>query len=404
MFAAGSGARTAAEWCRTSPLRPGGWAIAAAVGPIRARGVGQEIDDLAEGAEGAEVLGLDRRSVGEPVLQCREDLHPLDRVDPQVGVELHLQLEHLHRIPGLLRHHLQEHRRDEVAVARGDGLRGHGHHGVRLSSRTGNRGCGRGRNGRSGGQGFKLRPCAVPQGGQAETLLLLQELLERPLGRRLALEELTVQLRCLLRQPLERDQVLLGLLQSPGQASRGRRRRFGGPGAGGGIRLGEPDGMRSGRQRRSRMPVGSRVMVQLGRVHGPLGEDAVAGVHGRGGARILNRRRPDRRSPACRRDGRGPRRIEVLRQSRGGIRHASSAGGRIGSANLHRQALATGARRRCLVSFIPPLELHRITKSREVREDLGQAGQVAFPVGAGRRIDGQRPVFSPLEDRADQAR
>ena len=68
----------------------------------------EEVDDLAESPQRAEVLGFDRRCLGQPVLQRREDLHPLDRVDPQVGVELHVQLEHLDRVSRLLRHDLQQ--------------------------------------------------------------------------------------------------------------------------------------------------------------------------------------------------------------------------------------------------------------------------------------------------------
>ncbi len=52
------------------------------------------------------------RRVGQPLLQRGEDLDPLDRVDAQVGVELHARLEHLGRIPGLLRDHLQQRRLD----------------------------------------------------------------------------------------------------------------------------------------------------------------------------------------------------------------------------------------------------------------------------------------------------
>ena len=50
-----------------------------------------------EGLEGAEVLGLDDGRVGEPLLERGEDLDALDRVDAEVGVELHVGLEHLGR-------------------------------------------------------------------------------------------------------------------------------------------------------------------------------------------------------------------------------------------------------------------------------------------------------------------
>ena len=48
------------------------------------------------------MLGLERGQPGKPVLQGREDLDPLDRVDAQVGVELHVEIEHFGRISGLL--------------------------------------------------------------------------------------------------------------------------------------------------------------------------------------------------------------------------------------------------------------------------------------------------------------
>src|SRR5271169_4769227 len=68
----------------------------------------EKVGDLAEGPQRAQMFGLDRRGLWQPVLQRREDLHPLNRVDPQVVVELHVQLEHLHGVSRLLRHHLQQ--------------------------------------------------------------------------------------------------------------------------------------------------------------------------------------------------------------------------------------------------------------------------------------------------------
>ena len=65
-----------------------------------------------EGVQGAEVLGLDGRGVGQPLLEGGQDLDPLDRVDPQVGVQRHVQLEHLRRVARLLRHHRQQRARD----------------------------------------------------------------------------------------------------------------------------------------------------------------------------------------------------------------------------------------------------------------------------------------------------
>ena len=72
-----------------SPIRPGS---------RRSRG----------GSRGSRSARACRRHLGEPLLEGREDLDPLDRVDPQVGVEPHVELEHLGRIPGLLGDRLQQ--------------------------------------------------------------------------------------------------------------------------------------------------------------------------------------------------------------------------------------------------------------------------------------------------------
>ena len=86
-----------------------------------------------EGVQGAEVLGLDDRGVGQAVLQRRQDLDALDRVDAQVRVQRHPQLQHLRRVPRLLRDHLQEDALDVLGGGAGDGgrrwrgrRRGHG--------------------------------------------------------------------------------------------------------------------------------------------------------------------------------------------------------------------------------------------------------------------------------------
>ena len=72
------------------------------------RFVREELGDLAERAQRAQVLGLDRRRLGQAVLHGREDLDSLDRVDAQVRVKLHVELEHVHRVARLLGHHLQQ--------------------------------------------------------------------------------------------------------------------------------------------------------------------------------------------------------------------------------------------------------------------------------------------------------
>ena len=70
---------------------------------------GEEIDDVGERLEDAEVLGLDDGGVGELFLKRGEDLDAFDRVDTEVGVEPHRGLEHLGGIAGLLRHDRREH-------------------------------------------------------------------------------------------------------------------------------------------------------------------------------------------------------------------------------------------------------------------------------------------------------
>ena len=82
----------------------------------------EKVGDLAQGPQRRQMFGLDRRGLWQPVLQRREDLHPLDRVDPQVVVELHVQLEHLHRVSRLLRHDLQQ----NLGATAGAGVAGAG--------------------------------------------------------------------------------------------------------------------------------------------------------------------------------------------------------------------------------------------------------------------------------------
>ena len=61
-------------------------------------------------AERAELLGLERGQPGKPVLQGGEDFDALDRVDPEVGVELHVEIEHLGGVSRLLRDDLDQDR------------------------------------------------------------------------------------------------------------------------------------------------------------------------------------------------------------------------------------------------------------------------------------------------------
>jgi len=75
----------------------------------RNRGAGaKEGGDLTQGLQGAQVFGTDLRRTGEAFLDGGEDLHPLDGIDPQVGIHPHGEVEHLHRVAGLLAHHRQQ--------------------------------------------------------------------------------------------------------------------------------------------------------------------------------------------------------------------------------------------------------------------------------------------------------
>ena len=69
---------------------------------------GQEIGDLAERVQRPQMLGLDRGCIGQPVLDGREDLDSLDRIDAQIGVELHVQFEHLDGVARLVGDHFQK--------------------------------------------------------------------------------------------------------------------------------------------------------------------------------------------------------------------------------------------------------------------------------------------------------
>src|SRR6185369_5826947 len=55
-----------------------------------------------QGLKRPEMLRPDQRRVREPFLDGGEDLHALDGVYTEVGVETHVEVEHLDRITGLL--------------------------------------------------------------------------------------------------------------------------------------------------------------------------------------------------------------------------------------------------------------------------------------------------------------
>ena len=70
-------------------------------------------DDRAEGAERPHVPHVHRPQLRRLIGHRRENLDPLDRVDPEVALEVHREVQHVGRIAGLLRHD-REHQRLEV--------------------------------------------------------------------------------------------------------------------------------------------------------------------------------------------------------------------------------------------------------------------------------------------------
>ena len=67
-------------------------------------GSAHELGDLPEGAQLAQFLRLDLRGVRHPLGEERQDLDPLDRVDPQVRFHVHVEVDHVLGVPGGLRH------------------------------------------------------------------------------------------------------------------------------------------------------------------------------------------------------------------------------------------------------------------------------------------------------------
>ena len=168
--------------------------------------------------QGAEVLGADDRRTGQALLEGGEDLDPLDGVDAQVGVHAHLQLQHLHRVAGLLADHRQQGLGDQVGGCRG---------------RCDGRGCGRCRPGcgrcRRGHAADGSRRCSGDLLGRQrraplqDVLLLLQQGLDGPGGLFLPFQEAAVQLGGLLLHPLQDRHPFPGHPQGFGQGVPGSR-------------------------------------------------------------------------------------------------------------------------------------------------------------------------------------
>src|SRR5207237_310714 len=74
----------------------------------RRRSPGQEHCDLAQSLERAKLLRSDWQGFGDPLLDPGEDLDSLDRIDPEVRVQPHVEVEHLDGIPRLLGDHFED--------------------------------------------------------------------------------------------------------------------------------------------------------------------------------------------------------------------------------------------------------------------------------------------------------
>ncbi len=68
----------------------------------------QEIHDLLQRLQRAQMLGLDLGSVRQFATNGRHDFDAFDRVDAKVGVQPHVEVQHLDRITGLVRNHFQQ--------------------------------------------------------------------------------------------------------------------------------------------------------------------------------------------------------------------------------------------------------------------------------------------------------
>ena len=65
-------------------------------------------DDVTKRAKRTDLFGPGGADARQPILDGREDLDPLDRIDAQVGIQPHVQLEHLRGIAGLLGDRLEQ--------------------------------------------------------------------------------------------------------------------------------------------------------------------------------------------------------------------------------------------------------------------------------------------------------
>ena len=114
--------------------------------------------DGADGAVPGQRRRLDLGKAGHPVAERRQDLDLLDRVDAELGLEVHLMAEHLGRVAGLLGDDRLDQAKERPAAGGSRSRHGHRHrrHGFGHDRCHGRRSGGRRRSGASesaGGRG-----------------------------------------------------------------------------------------------------------------------------------------------------------------------------------------------------------------------------------------------------------
>src|SRR5262249_19686227 len=75
---------------------------------VAVSGFTEKRDDLPQIVQRTEMFRLDERRFRQALLQCRQNFDALDRVDAEIGVERHVEIEHLGRVTGLFADDLQQ--------------------------------------------------------------------------------------------------------------------------------------------------------------------------------------------------------------------------------------------------------------------------------------------------------
>ncbi len=173
----------------------------------------------------AQMLGFDLGSLGQTAAQRRHDLDAFDRIDAQIAIESHIEIEHLGGIAGFVGNHTQYRLRHGVGGGDGRGRRSGNrarHRGIYGGGRRGSNDRGNRRPiQRAGSIAGRGRHRRGFHGGQPQQFTALDQ--ERfhgaPRGL-LGFQELAMQLRGLLLQFLQGEYPLVGGLHGGRQISR----------------------------------------------------------------------------------------------------------------------------------------------------------------------------------------